>query len=253
MGDDVPRHRARRRARRGGRPHRRLAHVALQQAVGSSRRSTPTSPRAAPTAAAVPQRRRRRRRLRPADGLARRPADRRPSPGRPDLTRAMALVAVASAMYGEVLWPQLSAALAGAQSGDGSGLLALYDGYYQRNPDGTWSNALEAFRADQLHGHPDRPTVEEQDRRLGADAGGGAAGRPRHHRVLLCTFFPPPGPPRVASPAPAPGRSSSAASPGPGDPARRAPGRWPRRWRTGGSSWSRRPAHLLRRTNAPTT
>ena len=52
----------------------------------------------------------------------------------------------AQAMYREAFWPQLSEALADAQDGDGAGLLALYDAYYQRNPDGTWGNELEAFQ-----------------------------------------------------------------------------------------------------------
>src|SRR5262249_37801222 len=45
--------------------------------------------------------------------------------GRPDITRGVAIQAVATAMYDSTLWNQLSDALAAAQKGDGTGLLAL--------------------------------------------------------------------------------------------------------------------------------
>jgi pimeloyl-ACP methyl ester carboxylesterase len=64
---------------------------------------------------------------------------------RPPLGQGMAYYAVVSALYDEGYWPQLMDALARAQRGDGSGLLALYDDYVQRNADGTWSNAFEAL------------------------------------------------------------------------------------------------------------
>ena len=75
--------------------------------------------------------------------------DARPIPsveGRPDITRGVALNAVAQAMYGDALWPELSGALSSAQSGNGAGLLALYDSYFGYNGDGTWGNELEAFQ-----------------------------------------------------------------------------------------------------------
>ena len=117
--------------------------------------------------------------------------------GRPDITRGLALVAVRAAMYGEVLWPQLSAALAAAQAGDGSGLLALYDGYYQRNPDGTWADALEAYRVITCMDTADRSTVEQQDHdaeQIRAVAPRVAPGTTGSYN---CTFFPPPDDPRV--------------------------------------------------------
>ncbi|MSX77663.1 MAG: alpha/beta fold hydrolase, partial [Actinobacteria bacterium] len=49
------------------------------------------------------------------------------SSGRPDLTRGMALTAVSEAMYSDSYWSTLESALASAQDGDGTGLLALYD------------------------------------------------------------------------------------------------------------------------------
>ena len=83
--------------------------------------------------------------------------------GRPDLTRGMALQAVAMAMYEDALWDQLSDALADAQQGDGEALLILYDTYYSRMPDGTWPNLLEAFQVIVCMDSDDRPTVEEYD------------------------------------------------------------------------------------------
>jgi hypothetical protein len=50
-------------------------------------------------------------------------------------------------MYSDSNWPQLEQALADAQQGDGSGLLQLYDDYYQRKEDGSYGNELEAFLA----------------------------------------------------------------------------------------------------------
>jgi hypothetical protein len=41
----------------------------------------------------------------------------------------------------------LEVALDDLQNGDGEGILALYDEYYSREPDGTYDNALEAYFA----------------------------------------------------------------------------------------------------------
>ena len=54
--------------------------------------------------------------------------------GRPDITRGVALQAVAMAMYDTALWDQLSDALVDAQHGDGAGLLALWDTLLQPQP-----------------------------------------------------------------------------------------------------------------------
>lgn len=112
-------------------------------------------------------------------------------PGRPDVETGVATTAVIQAMYSEDIWPQLATALADAQNGEGSGLLALYDGYYQRQPDGTYDNSLEAFQVISCADTPERLTVEEEDAdahlyeeaapRLYADTKGGS---------YFCTFFP---------------------------------------------------------------
>jgi pimeloyl-ACP methyl ester carboxylesterase len=113
------------------------------------------------------------------------------SDGRPDAEPGMLTSAVIQAMYSEELWPQLAAALAAAQEGDGSGLLALYDSYYQRQPDGSYDNSLEAFQVISCADTPERLSVEEEDAqaplfaeaapRLYGDTDGGS---------YFCTFFP---------------------------------------------------------------
>jgi pimeloyl-ACP methyl ester carboxylesterase len=85
------------------------------------------------------------------------------SSGRPDLTRGMALTAVAQAMYSDSYWSYLEDALASAQAGDGTDLLSLYDEYFQRQADGTYGNELEAFVNIVCADNPDRMTVEEAD------------------------------------------------------------------------------------------
>ncbi|MGA0145191.1 MAG: alpha/beta hydrolase [Ilumatobacteraceae bacterium] len=83
--------------------------------------------------------------------------------GRPDLTRGMALTAVAQAMYDQKYWSTLESALAEAIDGDGSGLLQLWDAYYQRQPDGSYGNELEAFIAIGCADDDERFTIEEAD------------------------------------------------------------------------------------------
>jgi pimeloyl-ACP methyl ester carboxylesterase len=119
-------------------------------------------------------------------------------PGRPDVNRDVATSAVIQAMYSDSYWPALEHSLAAAQDGDGSGLLELYDAYYRRNPDGSYSNMFEAFQSISCADTPDRPTVEEVDAEaeLYEEAAphlvpeGSAGG-------YFCTFFPPARDPRV--------------------------------------------------------
>ena len=66
------------------------------------------------------------------------------------VTSTVAYTAVVDAMYSSALWPTLAEAIADATKkpiADGTGLLALYDDYYQRGPSGTYDNLLEAFIA----------------------------------------------------------------------------------------------------------
>jgi pimeloyl-ACP methyl ester carboxylesterase len=76
---------------------------------------------------------------------------------------AVAFTAVANAMYASFLWGQLERALADAQAGDGARLLSMFDDYYQRMPDGSWGNEIEAFLAIGCLDDPGPTTPEEVD------------------------------------------------------------------------------------------
>ena len=119
-------------------------------------------------------------------------------PSRPPVNRDVATTAVIEAMYSDVRWPALAESLAAAQSGDGGGLMALNDNYYQRQPDGSYDNFLEAFPVITCADSAERRTVEQID----ADAS-------RYTEVApslvpegslggyTCTFMPPAVDPRV--------------------------------------------------------
>ncbi|MER6996570.1 alpha/beta hydrolase [Streptomyces sp. NPDC000410] len=63
------------------------------------------------------------------------------------LTESLATTGVIAAMYDEAAWPQLRGALTQAMKGDGAGLLALSDTYYEREGDGTYANLMPANSA----------------------------------------------------------------------------------------------------------
>ena len=118
-------------------------------------------------------------------------------PGRPPVNRAVATQAVVMAMYDDRYWPALDRSLAAAADGDGSGLLELYDAYYRRDRDGTYSNLLEAFQAISCADIAERTTVDDDDANVELfveaaphlvpdDSVGG----------YFCTFFPPARDPR---------------------------------------------------------
>ncbi|MBO8194891.1 alpha/beta fold hydrolase [Streptomyces oryzae] len=60
------------------------------------------------------------------------------------LTESLATTGVIRAMYDEGSWPALREALAAAKKGDGAPLLQLSDDYYERGPDGSYSNIMYA-------------------------------------------------------------------------------------------------------------
>ena len=84
------------------------------------------------------------------------------------VNQSVAYTAVSQAMYSSSMWTQLETALHDAQMGNGRGLLDLYDSYYQRNPDGSYGNELEAFNAILCVDDPGPMTVEETDSYLPA-------------------------------------------------------------------------------------
>lgn len=85
------------------------------------------------------------------------------TPERVAVSQSVAYTAVSQAMYSSAMWPDLEQALADAQTGDGAGLLKLYDSYYQRQADGTFSNELEAFLAISCLDDPGPRSIEEVD------------------------------------------------------------------------------------------
>jgi pimeloyl-ACP methyl ester carboxylesterase len=117
--------------------------------------------------------------------------------GRVEVNRSVAVLAVAQAMYSDRYWPTLERALDDAATGDGAGLLALHDAYYQRRADGSYGNLIEAFQAINCADDAERPTVEEAD----ADVDDILAVAPRIFPYTTgsysCTFFPPALDPRV--------------------------------------------------------
>jgi len=122
----------------------------------------------------------------------------RPHWGRPPVNRDVAATGVVQAMYSESFWPVLEQSLAAAAQGDGSGLLELADSYYQRMPDGTYGNELEAFQAISCADTSERKSVEETD----AENGIYTEVAPRlvpegSSGGYFCTFFPPAIDPRI--------------------------------------------------------
>lgn len=67
-------------------------------------------------------------------------ADRPATPG-------VVAIALARALYSDLLWPQLTRALTDAAAGDGTGLVGLADDYLGRSPDGTYPNGFEVYFA----------------------------------------------------------------------------------------------------------
>ncbi|KAA6218314.1 alpha/beta hydrolase [Streptomyces filamentosus] len=63
------------------------------------------------------------------------------------LGESLATTGVIAAMYDESAWPQLREALTRAIGGEGSALLALADSYYEREPDGSYTNLMFANAA----------------------------------------------------------------------------------------------------------
>jgi pimeloyl-ACP methyl ester carboxylesterase len=119
-------------------------------------------------------------------------------PDRPPVNRDVALVATIQAMYSESLWSTLERSLADAIDGDGSGLLELNDSYYQRRPDGSYGNELEAFQAISCADTTDRPTVEETDAEAPLfNEAAPLLVPPGSIGSYFCTFFPPALDPRV--------------------------------------------------------
>ena len=119
-------------------------------------------------------------------------------PGRPSSRGPSLSAPSAEAMYLDDLWPALEEALAAAARGDGSGLLALFDSYYRRQPDGTWDNSLEAFSVIRCMDSAVRPTIEEADAEVEQFNEVAPRFAPYTAGDYMCTFFPESTDPRIA-------------------------------------------------------
>lgn len=64
------------------------------------------------------------------------------------------IFAVAFPLYERSFWPLLARGLEDAEGGDGDTLMRLFDAYSQRNPDGTYTNTIEANNAINCLDHP---------------------------------------------------------------------------------------------------
>ena len=118
--------------------------------------------------------------------------------GRPDVNLEVAINGVIQAMYTDRRWPALQRALDDARNGDGEGLLALHDSYFQRDPaTGTYSDVLEAFQAINCADDPDRLTPDESDAEAEALIGIAPRLFPYTTGSYTCDFFPPSADPRA--------------------------------------------------------
>ncbi len=110
--------------------------------------------------------------------------------GRPDVGLGVLAIATAQSMYSEQYWPAFERALEDAVNGDGAGLLQLHDAYYERQPDGTYTNLIEAFQAISCADDADRPTVEESDAEVAEIHEVAPRIFPYSTGSYTCTFFP---------------------------------------------------------------
>ncbi|GAA2436057.1 alpha/beta hydrolase [Streptomyces glaucus] len=87
------------------------------------------------------------------------------SPGR-RLTQTLALTGLVLPLYSKDSWPALTSALDAAEQGDGSELLALADGYTERDPSGRYGTTTHSQRVISCLDDRQRPTVEETKKLL---------------------------------------------------------------------------------------
>ncbi|MEP1124638.1 MAG: alpha/beta fold hydrolase [Ilumatobacter sp.] len=119
--------------------------------------------------------------------------------GRPLVGQEIAIGGAVQAMYSDRRWPALERALDDAANGDGSGLLALHDSYFQRDPDdGSYTDLLESFQAITCADDPERLTPEESDEREAELIGIAPRLFPYTTGSYTCDFFPASADPRAA-------------------------------------------------------
>ncbi|MFF8725091.1 alpha/beta hydrolase [Streptomyces sp. NPDC015171] len=82
------------------------------------------------------------------------------------LTETLAVTGIILPLYSESSWPRLTSALKSAQQGDGSELLALADGYNDRDASGHYGTMSHSQRAISCLDDKQRPALAETKRRL---------------------------------------------------------------------------------------
>ncbi|MDH6587108.1 pimeloyl-ACP methyl ester carboxylesterase [Streptomyces sp. SAI-133] len=82
------------------------------------------------------------------------------------LTQVLAFTGIVWPLYREDSWPSLTSALGTAEQGDGSELLALADGYNERDPSGRYGLLPQAQRVISCLDDKQRPTLAEAKRLL---------------------------------------------------------------------------------------
>ncbi|MGW2493067.1 alpha/beta hydrolase [Streptomyces pseudogriseolus] len=83
-----------------------------------------------------------------------------------ELTQSLAIIGIVLPLYSEASWPALTSALDAAQDGDGTELLALADGYNERDVSGGYGTTTHAQRVISCLDDKQRPTVEETKKLL---------------------------------------------------------------------------------------
>lgn len=119
--------------------------------------------------------------------------DARPLPGdgKRQLTEALAVTGISAALYDEQSWPSLRQALNLAERGDGRGLLALSDSYYERDSSGHYSNEMAANNAVNCVDHPDVTSIADVRRELPAlSAASPLFGPAIAWGSLVCAYWP---------------------------------------------------------------
>ncbi|MFI8087354.1 alpha/beta hydrolase [Streptomyces sp. NPDC086080] len=83
-----------------------------------------------------------------------------------ELTQSLALTGIVLPLYSKTSWPALTSALKAAEEGDGSELLALADGYNERDAEGRYGTTTHSQRVISCLDDKQRPTMEETKKLL---------------------------------------------------------------------------------------
>ncbi|MCK1814923.1 alpha/beta hydrolase [Streptomyces sp. XM4011] len=109
-----------------------------------------------------------------------------------ELTYARAIDGVVAGLYAQTGWPLIIEGIREVREGRGETLLALQDGYYQREADGSYSNTIEATQA--INCLDEERLTSEEETALIHDALAAAPfadpGRPIAESSNMCEFWP---------------------------------------------------------------